>query len=138
MPLQPNVGAPRFSLITSSTRTIKSFPAHPILKQCTQFHSHQPSRLEEKRIISILHKHPTRNQSIQIHSQLITSGFHRRRPMDETQLIIWNTLIRVYSQAIFPDEALNLYKQILHEITPSSSVSSDTFTFSFLFKDCSA
>ncbi|KAI3862751.1 hypothetical protein MKW98_008591 [Papaver atlanticum] len=63
----------------------------------------------------------------------MTSGFHRRRPMDETQFIIWNTLIRVYSQDTFPEEALNLYKQIL---TPSSSASSDTFTFAFLFKAC--
>ncbi|MCL7045448.1 hypothetical protein MKW94_001160 [Papaver nudicaule] len=131
--------APRFSLITSSTRSIKSFLPHKLVqffKQCTRSHSHHPSLLvEEEHIISLLHKHPTRNRYIQIHSQLITSGFHRRRPLDETQLIIWNTLIRVYSQAPFPEEAINLYKLIFHEITPSS-VSYDSFTFSFLFKAC--
>ncbi|OVA03913.1 Pentatricopeptide repeat [Macleaya cordata] len=50
-------------------------------------------------------------------------------------MMIWNTLLREYSLGLFPEEALNLYKLVFHECSPSS-VPSDSFTFSFLLKAC--
>ncbi|KAJ8649784.1 hypothetical protein MRB53_002807 [Persea americana] len=70
---------------------------------------------------------------MQVHSQLITSGFHHDR-MDKTGLMIWNMLLREYSQGGFTEDALQLYKQM--QENRNTCVTGDSFTFSFLLKAC--
>lgn len=48
-------------------------------------------------------------------------------------IVMWNTMIRAYSNSNFPEAALLLYQQMLHH-----SVTGNAHTFPFLLKACSA
>lgn len=90
-------------------------------------------RPNKKYLLSLLYKHQSLHQSMQVHCQLITSGFHSDQ-LENTGLMIWNMLLREYSQGSFPEDALQLYKQM--QENSITTVPSDSFTFSFLLKAC--
>ncbi|XP_077222456.1 pentatricopeptide repeat-containing protein At1g09220, mitochondrial-like [Tasmannia lanceolata] len=100
------------------------------LNQSTHSHVLQPSK---RVIFSLLHEHQSRNQSKQIHCQLITNGLHHDW-MCGIEMVIWNALFREYSQGRYPEEALHLCKQM--QESESSFIPMDSFTFSFLLKAC--
>ncbi|MED6145908.1 Pentatricopeptide repeat-containing protein [Stylosanthes scabra] len=53
--------------------------------------------------------------------------------INSPNIVMWNTMIRAYSNSNNPDEALLLYHQVLHHSVPHNS-----YTFPFLLKACSA
>ncbi|KAJ4959443.1 hypothetical protein NE237_026554 [Protea cynaroides] len=124
----------RVMLIACSSTS--SFIAPLILssKQSTETHP-KASHPDQRQLLSLLTKHPTRCHSLQIHSKLIATGFHRCR-VDSAGMLIWNTLLREYSLGPFPEEALKLYKQVLEVWAASSYPRPDSFTYSFLLKAC--
>ncbi|PIA35907.1 hypothetical protein AQUCO_03400061v1 [Aquilegia coerulea] len=93
------------------------------------------SKAYQEHLLSLLLKNPTRNTALQIHSHLLTTGFNQSCFSTKTEILIFNTLLRVYSQDVFPEEAFKLYKHVLG-ISTSSFVFSNTFTYSFLLKAC--
>ncbi|KAK9122512.1 hypothetical protein Sjap_012114 [Stephania japonica] len=85
----------------------------------------------EHQILCLLSRNPSRHLSLQIHSKLLTAGYHWN---EYKRIVIWNSLLRVYSQGVYPDDALKLYKHALQ--TSPSFLPTDTFTVSFLLKAC--
>ncbi|XP_042478011.1 pentatricopeptide repeat-containing protein At1g09220, mitochondrial [Macadamia integrifolia] len=123
----------RVKLIACSSTTSLIASLISSSKQSTQTHA-LVSQPDQQQLLSLLTHYSTRTHSLQIHSKLITTGFCRCR-VDNTGILIWNTLLREYSLGIFPEEALKLYKQV-QEVSASSSYTPDSFTYSFLLKAC--
>ncbi|ONK78173.1 uncharacterized protein A4U43_C02F15270 [Asparagus officinalis] len=99
-------------------------------------HHHLLTKNNEHHLLSLLHLHrhrPETGPAHQIHAYLITSSLHRTQ-ISQTGIIIWNTLIKIYSRSPSPQHSLLLYNQMLHFCAPQICV--DTFTFSFLLKAC--
>ncbi|XP_058075322.1 pentatricopeptide repeat-containing protein At1g09220, mitochondrial-like isoform X3 [Magnolia sinica] len=119
----------RFNLRTH-TSSFHIFQWVSSSKQSTDTHVSQPNQVQ---LLSLLRRLQTRSQLMQIHCQLITSGIHHDQ-MDKTMMLIWNTLLREYSQGSFPEEALQLYKQM--QDLSCTFVPTDSITFSFLIKAC--
>ncbi|KAL5720672.1 hypothetical protein ACHQM5_013317 [Ranunculus cassubicifolius] len=114
--------------LTARVHTI--FPPKSLfLNYSTKIH-HKFPQPDQQNLLSLLLKHPTRTLAIQIHSHLITTGFPHLNSTNKSSTLIFNTLLRVYSQDHFPNEALNLYKHT----TPSFPFNS--FILSFLMKAC--
>uniref|UniRef100_A0A7N0RFN4 Pentatricopeptide repeat-containing protein n=1 Tax=Kalanchoe fedtschenkoi TaxID=63787 RepID=A0A7N0RFN4_KALFE len=67
----------------------------------------------------------------QVHSHLITMGSSAH-----SHMVVWNSLIRLYSIGPFPAEALMLYKSLRDLTFPLSPSPFDSFTYSFLLKAC--
>uniref|UniRef100_A0A1D1XJK2 Pentatricopeptide repeat-containing protein At1g09220, mitochondrial n=1 Tax=Anthurium amnicola TaxID=1678845 RepID=A0A1D1XJK2_9ARAE len=90
-------------------------------------HGHSP--------LSLLLRHQLmRNPSTRVHALFITAGLHRVQA-DEVGLRLWNPLLRLYALGSFPEDALLLYRKMLH-VGAGRLLPGDTFTLSFLVKAC--
>ncbi|XP_019056033.1 PREDICTED: pentatricopeptide repeat-containing protein At1g09220, mitochondrial [Nelumbo nucifera] len=126
--------------MTPTKRPLKNLIIRQYVKELHTYHIRDESYSGpvQQRLLSLLLKQPTRCQCLQIHSQFITTGLHQCK-IDNTGMMIWNMLLREYSLDNFPEEALELYKQMKETLASSYSSSlADSFTYSFLLKACAS
>lgn len=85
-----------------------------------------------QQLASLLFKFQSRCLAIrQVHSHLITSS-----SFVPSDMIVWNTILRLYAVGPYPKEALLLYKSLQDLPSLVSPSIFDSFTYSFLLKAC--
>ncbi|KAH7855317.1 hypothetical protein Vadar_023655 [Vaccinium darrowii] len=82
---------------------------------------------------SLVLKHIASREAIQqIHAQLVIAS--EKLPSTTTTTTLWNSLFRHYSLGSFPEEAVQLFKQL--QLQQHLPLSFDSYAYSFLIKAC--
>ncbi|KAM6568042.1 hypothetical protein CsatB_016027 [Cannabis sativa] len=116
------------SFLHSSTIKAPSFSSSS--SSSTKPHLQKPN-LSPQNLLNLIQKHPSNpHLTKQIHSHIITTNL--TIPHNTTFLLLFNNLIRSYSNGDFPHEAISLYRYFTH-----FSSSFDSFTYSFVIHSCS-
>ncbi|XP_048127428.1 pentatricopeptide repeat-containing protein At1g09220, mitochondrial [Rhodamnia argentea] len=92
-----------------------------------------------KRLFSLLRRHGgSRRVTLQVHGWVIASGLlFKDRSSSSTATLLFNALLRCYALDRLPLEAILLYKHSQSGIlSASSSVSFNSFTYTFLLNSC--
>ncbi|KAF4385364.1 hypothetical protein G4B88_026647 [Cannabis sativa] len=116
------------SFLHSSTIKAPSFSSSS--SSSTKPHLQKPN-LSPQNLLNLIQKHPSNpHLTKQVHSHIITTNL--TIPHNTTFLLLFNNLIRSYSNGDFPHEAISLYRYFTH-----FSSSFDSFTYSFVIHSCS-
>lgn len=92
----------------------------------------------QKRLLSLLRRHGgSRRVALQVHGRVVASGLLLLdRSSSSTATLLFNALLRCYALGRFPLEAILLYKHIQRGVLSASSVSFNSFTYTFLLNAC--